>query len=546
MTVYDVKDGTLSPFLCFPGGAAPDIFLDDGEYKLGLGFVDNGRDYCSEVYVEDTNSAGPWEFTFKIGCPGLEVQLYFLSDFDWTTYMSVFFRVRDEKRSYGISLEDSDYNSIITRNMTLEPDTEYNVKITKSGDDYEVFLDGNSIGSGISPITSFTPEIVGLSISYISGFNPNGYDVTLKEIRVGEASAWNQIIRPSTASINFSCPSATVVGNATVINLNEANSIEVWDFDTDLCGWSKVRGGDYISVENGKVKFCAIRYDWMEIALPFDKNTGIWEYDVEISSDWVARFLLSPVNSYEAWIPGDPEYDFILFEYLSDYESINLLSDDFVGRSGAMTVRLEIDESAASMFINGDQLGTSYFNPPVTTSTSMSIAAQAREGYPVYLSEVRYISPFIVPYVDVSMDVPEIITEDNPAPEMGICEATFSGESPSIGTTSHLPFNSTHTLNAPSILVQRSISIDALTPTSTYTNMNPIIREGVGISATPTESTYQNPTPNIHYGYTITSTPAYSRYSMRIWEEEEPDMVTIFPRIILKQIKEAIISPIRK
>lgn len=749
MTVYDVKDGTLSPFLHSEWTAAPDIFLDNGEYKLGLGTVDNGNGVCPSVWVEDTNSTGPWEFTFKIGSPGGSIEFTFLCDIDWNTYMNLLFRVRDDYSTYGIFLTDSSSNPVITEYMSLEPDTEYNVQITKSGNDYEIFLDGSSIGFGTSPTTSFTPEIVCFYVSTVPGSN-----VILEEIKVGEASAQqNQTIRPSTISTNFSCPNATVVGNTTVINLNLASgSIEVWDFSTDLCGWSKVRGEDYISVENGKVKFSGSEYGaWTEITLPSERNIGVWEYDVEIPLDWAAAFYLAPIkpnsenytNSYRAWIPGYVERDVILFEYVSGGTQYNplvidLLSDTFAGRSGTMTVRLEIDKNAASMFIDDVQLGEPYLNPPETTSSLMSITAKARWDYPIYLDEARYITAFEIPKTVYSLNEPSIhagsgtllfvdefddnvldscwesnggtITEDNGVvsfignhadwyppgdiydgpmlllrdiesgesewkvklnyenldftisgliiwadqdnavsisryrcdyycnpysgicihgfvnksdyihaytdistnpvwfkitktdtdylfqystddqtyttihtaaisslpeftkigmiaktwgganiitqfdnftaaslkPPMAIMESIYTNDTPTILTTAHLPLNSTYQLSNPSILAQINTAIDIPINESTYTFMEAIIREGAGVTPNVLNSSFESLIPQIYYGYTLTPTSLYSRYSMRIWEEEEPDMVTIFPRIILKQIKEAIISPIRK
>jgi hypothetical protein len=298
--------------------------------------------------------------------------------------------------------------------------------------------------------------------------------------------------------------------------------------------------------------------DWGIIRIPFDKAAGVWEYDIDLINDWRNRIRFRPIkgdainysaiNNYYAYITGD-EYDFMVFNYKIDqYDDINLLSTDQAGISGNHTIKIEINEEFAALSIDDVPLGEPYLNPPEATAAYMDIEFFSATEAPVYLDEVRFSEPALLTVlsVDLSMDVPVVTAEESLEPAIPSCGATFNGEIPTITTTSHLPFQSTYESMNPSIHTQRNIQIDAVTCTSTYECIDSIIGVGAGVNSDTLNVTLPAQVPEIYYGYQINTPTAYSRYQMYHWEEEQADTQTIFPQIVIKQIKKVFIQAIRK
>lgn len=528
MTTYDVKDGTLSPFLKLYSDDDPSVISDSGTYRLAI--AGNATQY--DAFLYDTAS-GSWRFKLKLGGTAPTVGINFLCSEDWSS--SMYLNLTTDAWE-GIQLRDVNNENIIwDQSDLLELNTLYDIEVTKEGDLFSLYVDDVLIDSAEYSY-SFNPEII-----VVSGFNSgNGYALILDEIETVDGTSPDQTILATSLQATYSNDSPIILAGsdegAMTINLDSPNTVQSWEFSEDLDGWSKKTGAQYITIEDGKVKFSGSAYGaWSAIQILFEENIGIWEYDFTMSDHWASALEFLPVKENEsndygsiyAWIPSAASEDYIDLSYkyydLQGSHTTHLLDDDYVSDVlGIHTVKIVKTETSIGLYLDDVQFGVDYQNPPEVDSNYMTVVAKAAEEAPIYLDEIRYTTAF---------NIPEVI---------------FTAQEPLISTTSHLPLESNYQLPSPNITVQASTTINALTPTSTYTSMDAIIREGAGVNAAISESNYYGTIPSIYYDYTIVLRYLYSQYSIIPWEENKIDIETIFPRIILKEIKEIIVPPIRQ
>ncbi len=342
-----------------------------------------------------------------------------------------------------------------------------------------------------------------------------------------DPSAFMPII-PPVAETDFSLDSPSI----------EISGLILFDWlDGTLSPWLSLWGTNSVSTAGfGYNCFFqtarAFNYE-ARASTPLEELSGTWEIKFKFNGTSARTFHFYPLAN----IPSG--YDIQNFTGMSInneghvefFYNGNTIDTSTVAAPGTTehSIKISRNNSGETLFYYDDQLLIATSTPDATSS-SMVIRTWSGLNY-------------ATTYVDFISFSPTPLSTSNTIP----LESSFLVNTPAIITTAQLPLQSTYTSITPSIFAQKNVSIDIPVPESTYQQVLPEIRGGIGINPTTIIHTQTLSIPQIFYSYGISPQVIYSRYTMGIpKEQKQTSEITIFSRIIIKQIKEAIVTPIHK